>query len=545
MRHSWMSSLVFGGLLAAGGFAQLDGPLPDDVVLPVAEGAPRCLPDCDVVDLGGACGPGGGLSLSARGALYAGGELTLTLDGALGDDCWLILSTSPSRSAERGCEILDVPTAMRSLPIAPGTGSSELVVPDAVLASFVPGGVLYVQAIDDLGVDVATSSVLEIRACDPLVMSRAEAIEVVREQVIAQHRAADVLMGFAFEQPLGPGQVVESAQPEFGGDGPLVVDTCSWFFYLDLEPGKGFLHETLFVLVSGTTADPVVRTARQLWWPSIDGAEVFVDPEQNEMSSAWFYGDVPLPDIAPDRKADNPPLVPQMACPMHAIMFQGPGTYDNDVKKHASKMFQNGAGIPLGNQSWRNLTIDNVTKSVGEANEACACCVMVYITAHGGNGKLDGLGPDDITADQLATELGKLKACSVWVIIQACGSGAFIQPIMDALKSRDEPLFAHEPATCVVMTSASADGCSLQHSGDCAGSYWTADLHKCWTDLDADANGDGMVDGLEAFQWAEDEGSDDGQAGDPQWGGQSQAECGSEKEPYGDPVEPAGTVIDK
>jgi hypothetical protein len=348
-------------------------------------------------------------------------------------------------------------------------------------------------------------------------LSRSQAMQVVTNMVITGSPHQNELVAFSYPTALTPGTLIEPYLD--GGVGGTTVGTCSWFFYLDLTPELQFEHDTKFVLVSGSFAAPSLVNLDRKWWPVIDGLPVYDDPALNVVSPDLFFGSHPAFDVQCTLPAD-PPILTAPDPRLWGIRLLGPRKWDKDVKVAKDALGKSGGVSPGNNKRWA-FNQASIADAVQEANDAMASCVYVYITTHGSQtppALSSRLRNDEgITPAELADLLDDLRACSVIVLIDACFSGAFADPLLDALKNRPLPLIPHPTAICAVLTSASSTKESLYHDGlPCPGSYWTQALAACWADPRADTFDDGIVTVFEAFDWVLAQGCDKAKVGDPQ-----------------------------
>lgn len=67
----------------------------------------------------------------------------------------------------------------------------------------------------------------------------------------------------------------------------IPVESPSWFFWIDDEPGALFDHANRFVLVDRATGELTVHDAR--WWPVIDGAGAWIERDDYWNPEAWVH----------------------------------------------------------------------------------------------------------------------------------------------------------------------------------------------------------------------------------------------------------------
>lgn len=108
-------------------------------------------------------------------------------------------------------------------------------------------------------------------------LKRAEAINILIQEVIERSPNRDVLMAFGPRRPLKPGDLVEPVKND-AGPFPAVsrkIEHPTWFFWIDDEPDAKFVHPVRFVYIDARHPKPVVGDGiivdHQGLWPKING----------------------------------------------------------------------------------------------------------------------------------------------------------------------------------------------------------------------------------------------------------------------------------
>ncbi len=368
-------------------------------------------------------------------------------------------------------------------------------------------------------------------SCAPLI-GPDEAQLVVLEQVVAPDPEGDLLVGYAFPTVIGTGTVVEPWRVE---DGPSMVAAApSWLFYLERGTAAKCERAGRYCLVSGSADAPLVEVTDQFWPPVVEGSVLYQTPEEYTVSPDRFLGAYPEPTCPQtvEAPATAPPPALGAEEKMWSIAFVGPGMWRKDVREFDKAANQAG-GVPVDNGKLYSFNELGLAAAIEEANEANASCVYVYVSSHTlrGSKNLDSVSRDEsISAAELADALDDLKACSVYVLIDACTAGDnYITPITNALMNRDaDDLIAHDPPTVGVFTSSSrSKNSNMDRGGACAMSAWTRELVKCWKDADSDGDDEGDdVSIFEAFECVLESECASALRGDPQSGGFSYTSCG-------------------
>jgi len=331
---------------------------------------------------------------------------------------------------------------------------------------------------------------------DPSFISNADARQIVLTQFIQGSPDESRLMAFAYPVPLPLGTVIDPAEPEDGGPS-MSTRGCAWLFYLDLDPESGFAHATRFVLVGGSSSQPEVSSTDQLWWPVVAGTPLYDVPEVTKTSPDLFFGAMPSADCgSAPAGAAAPGGTPQdvAAATQWAIGFIGPDTWLNNWTAFKAALGTY-AGVPAANADRWVFHDDNMKAAVKEANDNNASRVWVYIACHGleGSHKLQTKDDPDLAPADVAKILADLNACSVYVVINACFSGNFRQPIIDALKARARRLNSFSPSTVAVFTSAEDSKASVSDGENEIG-YFTKALIGGWGQT-------GVTTLEQAFDW--------------------------------------------
>lgn len=150
-----------------------------------------------------------------------------------------------------------------------------------------------------------------------------KALSMLGEEVIANEPNKDILTVYRRSKPVQSGdyfQVFANSDPK--GD-IKYVDEKSWFFWIDLNPGKLFSHDTKMATVAfDGCAEKVYESGL---WPVVNGEELWnTDVEQNSSEDLVYYG-------------LNAPLVPEIAALPDPVI--GPCNAPADSRKYAMIVF--------------------------------------------------------------------------------------------------------------------------------------------------------------------------------------------------------------
>jgi hypothetical protein len=132
------------------------------------------------------------------------------------------------------------------------------------------------------------------------LLTRSEAVTVLIEQVINSSDNKDTLMAFGPQEMLLSEDVVEPFH--IGGEmypgNSHTIDRLTWFFWINDEPDARFVHQTRFVYIDASHADPTIEDGIDIeiqgWWPKINGIDFYSDLPGNSHPDL-VYGTLPLP----------------------------------------------------------------------------------------------------------------------------------------------------------------------------------------------------------------------------------------------------------
>jgi len=112
------------------------------------------------------------------------------------------------------------------------------------------------------------------RADDPVLMTRAEAIEAAFDVLVPadlDHKAT----AFLTPNMLAPGDVVRSWDED---GGQYTIEGPTWFCWIDDDPQGFFEHPTRYVFIDAVSRQVTVAVER--WWPVLNGVSLFMSDEE-------------------------------------------------------------------------------------------------------------------------------------------------------------------------------------------------------------------------------------------------------------------------
>lgn len=324
-------------------------------------------------------------------------------------------------------------------------------------------------------------------------ITRDDAITIVETTIIDTSTLKIILDGFALQDPLAPGAVIQ----EDLDDTVAVVADSAWFFWLDNRPIGDFAHPTEFILVNFTTGAIDLCVEKQ-YWPGVDGAIYYVDRDDRENTADRFWSDgasipkqkrgtrrslgiVPKTDLEPlynpwptewDKDAAGPWGV--IVCPYDTAKNKA---FKENMKR-AKEVFDS-----LGVSNPMIIHKKSAAQTLTELDGLPDGCdkLYVYWTGHGNPDVLQFPGTD-MTAKEFACKLADQNAKEYCCILQFCYSGS----VLDELTDKGVTGFH------VTSSSDSASSSSMT-GGPFTGSIFSKYLFDC------------ILSGLrkvEAYEWA-------------------------------------------
>jgi len=335
---------------------------------------------------------------------------------------------------------------------------------------------------------------------------------------------------FVRDDPLRPGDSVDSYAPEGFAGGPIAISHPSWLFMLDLQPYKKFVHPVQYVIVDGVTGEITIRDAQ--WWPRVNGQDEFARQEErsapDSQARIWPEGGAsPAPlSAAAARVTARAPEIPslpflQLADHVHCP----PGTL---AKKVALLIAGSTEPSPLADVSnMRGLltaagftvstpsvwSVSGASQEITRLSQQLNPCdkFLFYFSGHGSSVGIDLSGdrwnfsgslgsPGNPGIKSLVDTLKDLPAKHIEILIDACDSGAVLPPVTNTWPGSSSDV-------SVVGGTAADDRTSSDMVNDefinygldwwgirDFGSTWTKALADCLKKLTQDNNGDGFPD---------------------------------------------------
>jgi hypothetical protein len=289
-------------------------------------------------------------------------------------------------------------------------------------------------------------------------------------------------------EPLKAGDAISE---EFSDDDPRVSTAPEWFFFIDRQPGSFFSHPVQFAYVNRITEAVVIEDRTDI--PLLNGEPVWATPEAYQNSEDIVFSNLltgkgkddlifketfEIPQeqqTPPEEFITDPPVEEHRECcpeprPRFALILynfdKGPLRRDisDNVTGMASALQTNGYTVPNfpsstgsgGNQSGiylgdkRGHGLQQLRDFVAEHDDEEDCCeeIIIYYTGHGGKKRINGRdrycfglrfryrgedgnrsGKKKLFAEDFAQILSGLKSCHIHIIIDACHSGGFIDPL--------------------------------------------------------------------------------------------------------------------
>jgi hypothetical protein len=325
-------------------------------------------------------------------------------------------------------------------------------------------------------------------------LTRTEANAIIIEEVIAPHALSDELVAYSYDPPgaierIFEGDIIHPFVPAF----TLEVEEESWLFWIDLAPNQWFEHPCLIVLLNDTDASWQVYEA--LWFPVINGEQLYAAHDERNNSSDIFWGDptppthpcVTLPIEAPGGTADD----------RWAVLATGPKQHpvadlDVELMQSALQNTTTGPGIPSSNFSLPKGSKEELFDLLAFIGQQPFPPKKLYFhwTGHGNSEGLffgDPFMANTLTTwQELVDQLLLTQAEEFYISIESCRSGGGMAQLCASLNgngvtSTDAVTFAYFTDTGSIFTTAFAVGMTMSA---------------------ADQDADNKVDYTEAWEWA-------------------------------------------
>lgn len=338
---------------------------------------------------------------------------------------------------------------------------------------------------------------------------RDTAIEILRKKVLLLD--AYPYIAFMWPEPLMPGDYITTSY--FPENNTYLIETVTWFFWIEDSPYEGFAHDTRYVFIENVTGDYIV--AKASWWPKLNGVDLWPTPSDYWNTTYWVNSTIPYSNSTFQYSlASSSQLDSSSACVLSSfyksnvvsnvqspgkkreVIIEGPDKQGH-MRKNAEnwyKLFKNDFGYidveiiylspkkdrahvdKISTKANVEATLKNL--GVGGADELKPCDQLsIYITAHGADKTKKNAralaGGDTLTDDELDTLVCKIKdGVHITIVIQGCYSGSFI----DNLKK-------HKKKVEVVIT-ATDDKTTSYGDLDNPALEKMKDLKKKWLDED-------------------------------------------------------------
>jgi hypothetical protein len=295
-------------------------------------------------------------------------------------------------------------------------------------------------------------------------LSHEDALQLVLDEVVQPDQLGDdPLVVFGWPEALGRGDALHPYN--FLGEDPIpglvTVKSESWFFWIDDEPYARFSHPTRYVLVDIKSGE--LSISDQEWWPVLNGQGLWTAPGEYQNEEKWAWSNVSFKESESSSKKSSSLMLAALLPPRSEVLQTESGKrralvintitedqvgeddgvadvknmlrfldkYDFESTYLGTEYDKNPrrVGVPFVSgrapDHWR-VWLRNQAKEMNPGDT-----LVVYITGHGdGNFVVggDGLIPNSFLRD----ELKKFKPCvDIIVIISACNSGSFVEPLKD------------------------------------------------------------------------------------------------------------------
>ena len=308
------------------------------------------------------------------------------------------------------------------------------------------------------------------------------AADAVIEHIIEPMNFDGPIIGFKLNDLLKPGDTIAP----YRGD-KRIVDEESYFYFIDLQPGAYYAHDTLFVTVD--KKDGGVNVSQEQWWPIVNNEPPswVTDEDQYYNASNWFF------DSGVNRPAGASITAPQigMPAPQHqwyeaSVIVNGHHDGESlewDAAMSAWEMWvlfdyyiTPGETYEITPPPTGSNTPDDMFDLLDQLCQDGYDHIITYIVNHGGTDVI-AVGGQDLYADDLVDFLNAHPDTSFSFLIETCASGSFI----DDLSELPNVKLVLTATSSIYPSSADWDPEYDPNPID-SGSEWTSSLY--WGALD-------------------------------------------------------------
>ena len=127
------------------------------------------------------------------------------------------------------------------------------------------------------------------KGLSPGLITREEAIDIIIKKVLVPQTLEHKVTAFLGMQVTPTGSVIRSFK---GDDEKKILNTPTWFGWINDNPQAFFEHETRFVYIDAVTGNYEVVTER--WWPVVDGESLWMSEEEKDNPAVLIYSDIHL-----------------------------------------------------------------------------------------------------------------------------------------------------------------------------------------------------------------------------------------------------------
>ncbi len=240
-------------------------------------------------------------------------------------------------------------------------------------------------------------------------------------------RPGDALIAFRLPKPLTAGQRVAPYRgrgPAFRAKGP------TWFFWVDDDPKARFEHLNRYVFIDAKTRK--VRVIKQQWWPLVAGKAPWYAFNTYWKKANWaFSTEQPLRRTS--ARSTLTSLARAAGTAECAVIVQGSNDDKGGFAQDANGMgevLKVTFGLDTRKLNPPNNNKANFENAVHDLAEDGCTNMLVYITSHGAKGIVD-MGTGDYSAANLKALMEKYPHVGFKVVIDACKSGSWIEPLGD------------------------------------------------------------------------------------------------------------------
>jgi len=345
----------------------------------------------------------------------------------------------------------------------------------------------------------------------PGLLSRQQAIAIVQQEVISASPFKDQLVAFLYnntatDSVLHNGDTISSWDNAFSES----IPTETYFFWLDYEPKKEWLHASAFVFVNATNGALLVRDAQS--WPVVNGVELTHFMEDGNASPDRVHGNYPTSNllfnyetVTTNNKADWAVIV--VGRNLHGAGERKARENDSDRIKECLNGAALGPQIDGGNilvvpgANIMGATIKEVCDELDKLKgKACRKLFFHYI----GHGEVGGMilkkegknESETLTYEKLACKLLELGVQEVCIVLETCYSGSAIA----ALQNKEITVNGKKVKLKGAVVTSSPGNKTTTREAD--GAPFNKGMHECCKDPNADLNKDGKVTIIEAVAWA-------------------------------------------